>query len=89
MLLGKHSFKAMPLIEATSRMRCLKKTFCKYTETTGTQPCRRVILIDNFVEITLQLDNCIEITPLQRWSLYLYRTYILMNTYRELLMSYN
>ena len=85
----KRSLKAMPLIEAIFRMCSSKKVICKYTKTTGIKPCRRVILIDNFNEITLQLNNCIEITPLQRRYMYLYRTYILMNTYRELLMSYN
>ena len=88
-LSGKRSLKAMPLMEATSRMCSSKNIFCKYTKTTGTRPCRRVILIDNFIEITLQLHNFIKITPLQRRSMYLYRTYILMNTYRELLMSYH
>ena len=82
-LSGKCSLKAMPLIEATSRMCSSKKIFCKYTKTAGTRSCRTVILIDNFIEITLQLHNCIEIRPLQRRSMYLKRTCILMNTYKK------
>ena len=89
LLSRKRSLKAMPLTEATSRMCSSKNIFRKYTKTTGTRPCRKVILMDNFIEITLQLHNCIEITPLRRPSMYLYRIYILMKTYMELLIPYN
>ena len=89
LLSGKRSLKAMPLTEATSCMCSSKNIFCKYTKTTGTRPCRKVILMENFIEITLQLHNCIEIIPLRRPSMYLYRTYILLNTHRELLIPYS
>ena len=70
-LSGKRSLKAMPLTEATSRMCSSKNIFCKCTKTTETGPCRRVPLIGDFIEITLQLLNCTEITPRQRQSMYL------------------